>query len=915
VITSRMKDLRIELSSNEAFTEFNAYLKKLLTRPSGQISRRSIKDHTWGLINIHSSFAPLVDSRLFQRLRRVRQLELASLVYPSAGYSRFEHVIGCFHTMDHLISAVGKNTRNDARRVTPNDGQRLRLLWAALLHDVGHLPFSHTFECVLSNDLSKIRLADHPFSPVYDIFQSYLHPKDPKIYQIFAIMLALAPTFRQEMSGPSLINNPEADLFWDDVASYLAEIPPSDEDRGFVQMLSGSCDADKIDYMFRDAKMTGIPIALDLSRLLDRCFVYRIKMEDKIPPTRQIHQGTLFLTDQSGANSLEEMAISRFVLYDRVYNHQKARAAETVLEDLLIQGLESDVFSYDLLDNWTLDDDEILYRGQNHPKTRALADRLLFRDLPARAMVYAERLVAEFHFPWSTEDDEKFRVQLQLITYELLSQLDAEFKDPKRRALLLRAIKTRAENLASILRIDSSLPPLSTLTAFARPSSFFGPSDQALVLSAEGSIEELRNYLPIDQWGAMTSLNKRLGYIFCDPQWRELVYIAAEIEIWNKFHSEILTKEEDDAARTEHLVSTEPPRASVSVHIHLSPASATRVKLDTMQLEKTKSELDSLGVFSSTPMLRPLRSGGFDFQHLVRRFETFQGANGWSITEKHLKRFFQQFPVALQGDLYTQLCNMRLLTRKAIIPSIGGKILSVLKTKKIEKARIFALSPNSGQFIKMLVEAESRAKLSPQGASFSHEPFGVKELDDTEAVFFLDDLVCSGSQAATQIQAWSGLEKTKWMDPDEKNISDLALPVAILKSLKRQAHFVFGFAHDDGISTLERTASELEITAAVHAVHPFSDDSDGVPDDELHQYLRSVGESLLIASRKPENYADHSEACRRDALGYGGRCAWVMNMYNAPTICPPALWLPGKVLGAPWMPLFIRRGYQNSVHV
>src|SRR5437899_7584981 len=100
-----------------------------------------IRDPLWNNIAVDELAIRLVDTPAFQRLRYVRQLGLAFLVYPGATHSRFEHALGAYHLARRALSQL-----EDAGDVHLDSRERLRLRLAALLHDVGHYPFSHSLE-------------------------------------------------------------------------------------------------------------------------------------------------------------------------------------------------------------------------------------------------------------------------------------------------------------------------------------------------------------------------------------------------------------------------------------------------------------------------------------------------------------------------------------------------------------------------------------------------------------------------------------------------------------------------------------------------------------------------------------------------------------------------------------------------
>ncbi|HET7379396.1 MAG TPA: HD domain-containing protein, partial [Gaiellales bacterium] len=99
-----------------------------------------VRDPLWNNIQLEPAALELLDTPAVQRLRYVRQLGHAFLVYPGATHSRFEHALGAYHLARRALAALA----DAGQAVEPQDGLRLRL--AALLHDVGHYPFSHALE-------------------------------------------------------------------------------------------------------------------------------------------------------------------------------------------------------------------------------------------------------------------------------------------------------------------------------------------------------------------------------------------------------------------------------------------------------------------------------------------------------------------------------------------------------------------------------------------------------------------------------------------------------------------------------------------------------------------------------------------------------------------------------------------------
>ena len=143
---------------NSAFDEVgftDEYINAASLRKNAH-RRKAIKDNVWGMVEIDPVSAWLIDCPILQRLRYVKQLGVSYLTYPGAQHSRFEHSVGVLHVVNRLISAFLRNKENESGA---HDDSPLRaasypeasyeatvVRLAALLHDIGHIPFSHATE-------------------------------------------------------------------------------------------------------------------------------------------------------------------------------------------------------------------------------------------------------------------------------------------------------------------------------------------------------------------------------------------------------------------------------------------------------------------------------------------------------------------------------------------------------------------------------------------------------------------------------------------------------------------------------------------------------------------------------------------------------------------------------------------------
>jgi len=232
----------------------------------------------------HKVILDLINTKEFQRLRRVKQLGTASFTFQGAEHSRFTHCMGVYE----ITRQICDNFQRNYSSKTPNDGlwnddERIVALCAALLHDVGHGAYSHTFEHIFNTDHEQWT-------------QKIITSPETEINQVL----------RQVSED-----------FPEKVAGVIAHTYPNPQ---VVQMISSQIDADRMDYLLRDAYFTGTKYGMfDLTRILRVMRPYK--------------NGIAF--DYDGMHAVEDYVLSRFQMYQQVYFHPVSRGMEVVLTKLL----------------------------------------------------------------------------------------------------------------------------------------------------------------------------------------------------------------------------------------------------------------------------------------------------------------------------------------------------------------------------------------------------------------------------------------------------------------------------------------------------------------------------------------------------------------------------------------------------
>jgi len=317
--------------------------------------RKAVRDPIHGLIPRYRQEIRLMNTSVFQRLRRIRQLAMAHLVYPGALHTRFDHSLGTMHVAARIcerIEGFGKIDKDETRIV--------RL--AALLHDIGHGPFSHVTEYLLERHYSRQALGDlGTRAKIHERLTAQLVGENPEITKV------LTP---QERQG---------------VLALLTESTKRDFKRDII---SSSLDADKMDYLLRDSYFAGVRYgSFDLEKIIDASRVHE-----------EVGAESYLALDHEGIYAFEQLAMAKYHMAQQVYFHR----IRAITDAMLVRGVNiamrdgdaevSSIFRYDgsseFLERYLAYDDEKLLRRlaeSEHCKVsdlfRRLSQRRLFKQI------------------------------------------------------------------------------------------------------------------------------------------------------------------------------------------------------------------------------------------------------------------------------------------------------------------------------------------------------------------------------------------------------------------------------------------------------------------------------------------------------------------------------------------------------
>ncbi|HVR95282.1 MAG TPA: HD domain-containing protein [Thermoanaerobaculia bacterium] len=365
----------------------------------------SIRDPVHGFLRADPLEAALINSRPVQRLRFIHQLGFTFLVFPGAEHSRFSHVLGAMHLAGRVYDALcGKAGGLLTGGVRSRERRLVRA--AALLHDLGHAPFSHSAEELFEGGI------DHE-----EMTRRLL--EEPEIQTLF------------ERHGDGIATA--------DVERLLTK--GGDAVEGLLaQIISGELDIDKMDYLLRDSLFCGVRYGtFDLERLLDTM----LPIQD--PETGGWGIGI----EEGGVHAVEALVMARYYMFTQVYFNVTGKALELHLNEWL----EENGF------RWSSDPERFL----------AQDDVSVWAAMRTSPSIHARAIVARDHFPvafetrehLSREDKERFEALLPGLRAAFGAGnllLSNSAKDPHR----------MGRQRVLVRRFDGALEPMEEASQFIR---------------------------------------------------------------------------------------------------------------------------------------------------------------------------------------------------------------------------------------------------------------------------------------------------------------------------------------------------------------------------------------------------------------------------------------------------------------
>lgn len=848
-----------------------------------------------GYVHLEAWEVALIDTPLFQRLRGIRQLGLAYLVYPTLGYCRFQHTLGVLSRLEQVLDQLETNqklragTKGTHPLLTPRQHTTLHL--AALCHDIGHCVFSHVSEDVIAN------LPGHVNYPsaaeLIDAFSAYAGRRIP-MAEVFAASILTSRPMIKYLRDLGIASRPEqvANIARD-AARLILGLPLSQEPTTLFlgQLMSSGLDVDKLDYMLRESHLSGISLGISLNWILKKLFVKQLPAEElprelrarvsTFPANSQF--GVLAL-DRGGQFAFEEFCVARLALHEKIYLHQKIRAAEAYMKNRLAQMasaveefaechrwlyIRESQFEYPSLDLPTLAPRDLLNQSRQRSTSGLGLDRIVSRNLLYRAFAFgwfnaiAEPLVDE---PRPTD---------RLMSF-LRDSPDVFLRDIRDNLTKMRQLLGEEECPTGNPDLLLDLPRIATLQ-----------QGHETIYVQHPSRLPLRWTMPIDQIVDYYHNHRALGYVFTEKSFCACVLVAAEKAAWDRF--QVLYVQE--AAINSRVVE---------------------------RAHELKARLHEKGFYSEARPLQPVS----DFLNRVysqtlvskvaKKLGRYEPRTRCLVTPASVTTYIGQFPPDLQEAALEWIQFIEWIDPGPGVSDAISRILADSLYMELRRIALCPLGATSDSANRIAYDLRDIHGEHP-GRILTLLPLSEALARQFDAYVFYDDNINTGLQAVNIIAAWLGKELPGVLRLDEEHVLPLEKELR-RELLTKPMGFAFAVGTQGADTKLVRLLTETLCVEGerVRCVigHTLLRDkrvfsgslSDFQHKDKLRlkTFLEEVAYEILTGEGRSAEKAAHQ------LMGYDNAEGMVVFPYNCPTMTVTALWIRGKYHGADWLPLIER---------
>ena len=894
------------LMLGEYITKTEQYCKGHSISPS---NTKNFYDSVWGTIEINEGEIFVLNSPILQRLRNIKQLGLADLLYSSANHTRFSHTVGVLQTAASMWKQIERELQKKGVVLDDDTEQTVRL--AAIFHDCGHMFCSHASERFFQGDVRYSRYLD--IEKIRNHFKKKLQIK-PSLSEIISILIVCSDSVRKLLSvldngfHSLRFNNNNQDIVVEKICCLILGFPYSKKTIPFSQVISGQIDSDKLDYLKRDSHGTGVPVAVDMSRVFQKLRMVRTNQQYEMISNSQDNTSQVYKLGIAPAaiNTIDQLIISRYMMFENIYFHQKVLTAEEMLRYALIK-----------LDKST--------------------DGMLNSFLTI--MQITDSVIINSNFKMSINEIEI--PEIYITDKNKFSEASIVLSDLSKRNLFKRCIAFTSENLTDVGQFGNSfyskvfidrdinfqgqflekvIDEVNAIKALLETNVHYNSkTDILLIIAPDIANVSLNSNIAIadkinrdrnmvfeaDSWLKSRTTRKPQNYLVSYEEDRYLVYIATEKVLFQEYgliiNDTIIYDENDE-----------------------------------QEIIKIKKILDKKEYYNNAFALLPnddVQRHSSLVERLIEKWKSYERFDVEKGTRRaidaaflitYIKQFYRfrkdlnDFDVFVRGCL-TLLENIRIVTRDDILRALKSNLSQILQECKcsfddIKLCNLGTFQDGGSQISYQVNEVNQLYEELIKSAPLSvHKLEELLPKDLGNIIVFIEDAFSSAKQILSMFETYMGVPVEK-RQTNEVHVKELSEEMK--RKLKETTiYFSFLFYNQENKEKFLGRLHEL----GLNNVHIVSAEEfpvgyfkrDYVPDEDACQitkrYFEEAGK-LLINEKAFENGVQKinwsTERINNSILGYNDAQQLIVFPWNTPTYTLTALWLGSKTNN--WHPLFQR---------
>lgn len=896
----RICDILEKEEFNKFCDKINAFVSDMLqvyiqdVKDFHENESKEIFDSVWGPVSFNAGEVALLDSPLLQRLRKIKQLGLASYVYCGADYSRFAHTIGVFKLAGDMVEIINKQLtdKNQAEYYA----QIVRL--AALFHDCGHMYYSHVSEQYFTENPNSFCFLD--IKKMREEFSGYID-NNVSLHELIGVAIVNSPALKQllKLVSPYLNGNiyaTDADI--QKMTEYISCLilgQANDENLlPYCQIINGPVDADRCDYLTRDAHATNVPVAVDIHRLVHKLGVSYGKIPEEILPKEtklwQVNREkevTYPVIQISAVEALNHLFISRSIMYNSVYYHQKVRTIETMFR-MILETMDcakmQEVRDFNCIMSTT--DDFFGDVFCSLIKTKYDENNTYFKEI--------ENGIKRINYR------KLLKRACSVDSKELGGQYESEkelFKmvDPCAFGEIENETKKEYQYLCTKLKQEDKDSCMFRLVEFPKVNGYH-VIPNIVVIDRDGSIRNYSEIFQTSTWIESKETRNKELYMVTDCRYRDLVFIALQKVLYIRY--------------------------GISLSIGASRCS----KVNRQDIEnRIRLLLDKEYYNDSMPLVADLIIPEFHSRicKIADKYHAYEGEDGSIVDVGEIESFLKQFlvlnmPLSEMESLVSGiLCIMEnglCINRKEFVK----KISLIINNIGNQERRIY-ICPLGGEVDSATHMAYYFNDISNDNSDFSmcgSLQDAIKRSYDNDIIVLYDDGAYSGKQVQSIFEEYMGIpiEQRSTHESHVNPLDDMEK-----ESLNRRQLYLM-YVCFNSANKEEILSNIKESGANVHDIIYAEDMHDGLFDRKqvfesdiqktlVKEALGKIGKQLLESTKiisgdyKP---GWSQKRIEESTLGYNNGEQFVILKSSVPTYTITAFWSDGVFENKVWTPLFKR---------